>query len=264
VGHQFEYLRELQMISHRKHYLLAVLSAVLLLSSPAPAQTNPRDTLRLDRAQFKATHNSYLLKHTPQQQIDDFDVWEIELDFGMVEDSRDFLVGHDDPDPKHGLKTLGDWVRNAASAAGLKKHPLILKLEAKTTGRCASSRFLTFTCVENWPADWQLRLVDSLEIWLGAENWITYRKFSGHLQSHWPTVAELAGKFIVTLQDSNEDLDIDKSSTFFFRREIPGLQSAWPPIKDADDFRTALESGTNRLTMDEAYTAVGSGRPLSE
>lgn len=234
--------------------MLVMIAPALRPASVLPqAVSDFRDSLTLSKAQFKATHNSYMLKQTPKDQIDQYDVWEIELDFGMLQDGDNFLVGHDDPDPKHGSKTLGDWVRNVVSADGLKMHPLILKLEAKTTGPCGASRFQTFTCVGNWPRDWQQRLVDSLEVWLGPENWITYRDYSDSLQRRWPTVAELAGKIIVTLQDSNEDLDIDKRSTFFFLREIPGLQAVWPPIEKEDEFREAINSGFNRLTMDKVY-----------
>lgn len=252
------------MTSHRRHHLLIILSAIFLLSPRAYAQNDARDTLRLDQAQFKATHNSYLLAHSPQVQIDEYDVWEIELDFGMTPDSKTFLVGHDDPDPKHGLTTLGDWVRNILSADALKHHPIILKLEAKTTGPCEIFRFQTFTCSDNWPKNWQNLLVDSLNAWIDSENWITYRTFRDDLKRNWPKVSELAGKIIVTLQDSNDNRDINLKSDYFFIREIAGLRAVWPPIRSADDYESAVQSGANRLTMDEAYENVGVGPSAGE
>jgi len=239
---------------------LLIFCVLLTSSLIRPAQiysqaeiADSRDTLQLRKVQFKATHNSYQFEHTPQVQIDNYDVWEIELDFGMVLNSQEFYVGHDAPESKHGLTTLGDWVGNVLKAEKLKLHPLILKLEAKTTGPCEFSRFRTFTCADNWPETWQAMLVDSLREWIGSDYWITYRKYRDDLKGQWPKVSELAGKVIVTLQDSNEDRDIDRRSDYFFMREIPGLRAIWPPIKNADDLQKALKSGVNRLTMDDAY-----------
>ncbi len=252
------------MTAARRLHVYVFLTILLFLSPLAYSQAegpDSRDTLRLDQVQFKATHNSYYLKHAPNVLIDEYDVWEIELDFGMKPDGRTLLVGHDYADKKHGCTTLGDWVRNVLTAKGLMKRPLILKLEAKTTGPCEASRFQSFTCADNWPEKWQAMLVDSLNEWIGPENWVTYRKFRDDLDGQWPKVSALAGKFLITLQDSNDDRDIDRQSDHFFIREIPGLRAVWPPIKNADEYRAALQSGANRLTMDGAYESVGTVRP---
>ena len=73
------------------------------------------------------------------------------------------------------------------------------------------------------------------------------------MQSKWPSVSGLAGKVIVTLQDSDDDRDIDKGSDWFFGRDIPGLTAVWPPIDNEAGFNSALQSGENRLTMDDGY-----------
>ncbi len=216
-----------------------------------------RDIKTRDRSladcKFKATHNSYKLDDSPSALVDKYDVWEIELDFGIPFDADDFIVGHDGPESKHDLISLGDWVRNVLSAKSRSGHPLILKLEAKTHKPCSLFRFPSFQCVDNWGDDWQIRLRDSLLVWIGEPNWITRGRFENDLDSTWPSVSDLVGKVIVTLQDSNDDRDIDTSSVSFLGRNIPGLIAAWPPIDTETEFKDAIESGVNRLTMDDAY-----------
>ncbi len=218
-----------------------------------PAVCLCADSLTLDQIQFKATHNSYDLPDPPRVQIDKFDVWEIELDFGIPFDSPDFEVGHSGPKPRHHLSSLGDWVRNALSAESLSVHPLIIKLEAKTTKPCSPFRFPSFQCADNWDKDWQLRLRDSLKDWIGDDRWITPQVLQDKMQGNWPSVKELAGKVIVTLQDSNGDRDIEAESDYFFPRDIPKLRASWPPISDESGYIRAAQSGFNRLTMDGAY-----------
>jgi len=209
---------------------------------------------RLDQIQFKATHNSYRLVDPPRVQIDRYDVWEIELDFGVPYDADDFVVGHDRPEPKHGFQSLGEWVRDILGADSLTVHPIILKLEAKTTKPCGPFRIPSFRCVDSWGASWQRRLQDSLLVWIGGDNWITPARFESELGGTWPAIDELAGSIIVTLQDSNDDRDIDTTTGFFFRTEIPRLKAVSPPIRTPAEFELALRSGANRLTLDDAYT----------
>lgn len=240
---------------HHCHALHATILIVLLLLPRGFALSDENDNygFTFDDARFIATHNSYHLDDTPEVLIDKYDVWEIELDFGIPFDSKDFMVGHDGPQSKHGLVSLGDWVRNMLSAKSLNDHPLILKLEAKTDGPCSPFRFPSFRCASKWGDDWQHRLSDSLTLWIGEDNWMTTGQFKTMLDSNWPEVSELAGKVIVTLQDSNDDQHIDTTSNYFFIRNIPGLTAAWPPITTEVDFLSALDSGINRFTMDDAY-----------
>lgn len=208
---------------------------------------------RLDQLQFKATHNSYRLKDLPHIQIDKYDVWEIELDFGMPYESRQFIVGHDGPEPRHGLCTLGEWVQDVLKAESRSAHPIIIKLEAKTRQPCGQLRYPTFQCVTGWGKDWQSRLRDSLAVWIGYDNLITPSWFRDTLAGKWPDIHRLAGKVIVTLQDSNYDRDIDTASSFFFGRVIPVLKAVWPPIKNENELEVAIKSKANRLTLDEGY-----------
>lgn len=225
-------------------------SCTSLFANDTAAAHSPR----LDQIQFKATHNSYRLADPPRVQIDRHDIWEIELDFGIAYDSEDFLVGHDRPEPGHGFRSLGEWVRDILSAESLTVHPIIIKLEAKTAKPCSQLRIPSFRCVGSWGEDWQRRLRDSLLVWIGKQNCITPTRFESEFGGRWPAIEKLAGKVIVTLQDSNDDRDIDTATSFFFGREIPQLRAVSSPIKTPAEFELALRSGANRLTLDNAYS----------
>ena len=225
----------------------------VLLAGAAISDADSNRVVSFSEVQFKATHNSYHLDDPPNVLIDKYDSWEIELDFGIPFDAVDFTVGHDGPEPRHGLGSLGDWVRNMLSAKSRSDHPVILKLEAKSHKPCSPFRFPSFQCADNWGENWQSRLRDSLLAWIGEDNWITRHQFESEMESVWPSVSELAGKVIVTLQDSNDDRDIDTTSASFFGRDVPGLTAAWPPLETEAKFKAALESGANRLTVDDSY-----------
>ncbi len=235
---------------------IGLLAAAFLLV-PFATTVYPESTVIVpfEQVQFIATHNSYRLDDPPHVLIDQYNVWEIELDFGIAFDSPDFLVGHDGPESKHSLHSLGDWVRDMLSAESAADHPTILKLEAKTTKPCSQFRFPSFQCTDNWDNKWQQRLRDTLQSLIGKDNWITRARFENDYDTEWPTVDCLAGKVIVTLQDNNQEHDIDTTTQYFFVRDVPQLRAAWPPVETKTEFQQALEAGINRLTTDDAYRA---------
>src|SRR5215472_12522426 len=53
----------------------------------------------ISQLRFKATHNSYDRGRPPEEQIDDFGVWAIELDVSVPIENRPprLVVGHDGP-----------------------------------------------------------------------------------------------------------------------------------------------------------------------
>ena len=102
----------------------------------------------VDRLVFKGTHNSYacrdqsppFMNHSPRVQIDDFGVWLLELDFGIVEDGR-LMIGHDragdgacsapaDIGWPQGLE-LQTWLEHIRNSAALRYRPLFLHLDPK-------------------------------------------------------------------------------------------------------------------------------------
>jgi hypothetical protein len=243
----------------RKFLTLFISSYVLLLEA-AYAQLNmayPAEVLNspLNKIQFKSTHNSYKLGNSPKELIDDYNVWELELDFGIINDPSQIIVGHDGPEPKFGLRLLKDWVSNAKTANALQYHPVILKLEAKTQDSCGDPSCI-FCCwgwtpVERW-GKWQQTLTNDLLATIGLENWITRSKFENDYHSTWPSAKELAGKFIISLQDNNNGRDIqDPASTYFFIGGVP--LGAFGPINNPSDMGRALKSDASRLVFDGGY-----------
>jgi len=251
--------------------LVPLIGSYILLLNTAYAQQNmayPADVLSrpLNEIQFKATHNSYQLGHVPQRQIDQYNVWEIELDFGIPRNSSEFIVGHNCPEPNFGLRSLRDWILNVKSANSLQYHPIILKLEAKTRDSCADFDPFCDWCwdtVDKW-GNWQTRLTDELRATIEGKNWVTQDTFKMNFNSTWPSARRLAGKFIVMLIDNNGGKDIQNpnSTDFFFPqfegKDIPltawsPKSGDWRPIKSAADFGYALRQSANRLIMDEGY-----------
>jgi len=250
-----------------RNLLTPLIGSYFLLLNASYAQQNmayPADVLNLplNQIQFKATHNSYFLDHPPVQLIDHYNVWEIELDFGILRtppNSSEFIVGHNYPEPKHGLRSLREWVLDIARANSLQYHPIILKLEAKTKDSCND---FDPTCAWDWAPidqwkDWQERLTNELKLLIGEENWITRTEFDMEIKR---SVQELARKFIIILIDNNHGNDIqDRSSPYFFFGDPPQLTTwspksgDWRPINNAADFGYALKKGFNRLIMDDEY-----------
>ncbi len=235
-------------------WCILVLSLCCGTHGPAEGDSAARE-VSLGDVQFKATHNSYRLPDLPSVQIIHYNVWEIELDFGMISDPPEFVVGHDGPEPKGGLRSLRDWILDIKKATSSVAHPIILKLEAKTKDRSGPFKKRHWLPVNKW-GEWQMRLRDHLITWIGEENWITRRKFENRYSSEWPSIGELAGKFIITIQDNNDNRDIDFQTVWFFVGEVPGLVAAWPddhPIHGPTEFGRSVKCGANRLIMDDEY-----------
>jgi hypothetical protein len=112
------------------HAAVFVLGTTAAGIQPAHAQSGTP----MNQLQYRATHNSYWLGSPPNVQIDDYNVWEVEIDFGYK--AGQWRVGHDGPQPKHGLDTLASWLANIASSNAHHYHPIFIKLEAKNKEEC--------------------------------------------------------------------------------------------------------------------------------
>jgi hypothetical protein len=101
---------------------------------------------------LKGTHNSYacrdqtppFMNHPPHEQIDDFGVWLIELDFGLDRDTGELLIGHDGPGDgacvapgdarwPEGLE-LRLWLEQLKQCRALQYRPVLLHLDPKQFG----------------------------------------------------------------------------------------------------------------------------------
>lgn len=251
-----------------RNLLAPFIGSYILLLNASRAQNNmdyPAEVLNLpfNHIQFKATHNSYALDHSPKSQIDDYNVWEIELDFGIPRDSSEFIVGHDCPEENEfGLKSLRDWIRNIKSANSLQYHPIILKLEAKTRDSSGPFGDWCWDSVDKW-VDWEKQLFEELRDVIGLQNWITPDSFRMNFGLTWPSIRRLKGKFIISLQDNtdngHDDIKDPNSSSYFFIGGVPQLHiwsrkpGEFSPIKNPSDFGRALKDSANRLIMDDGY-----------
>ena len=243
-----------------RNLFVSLIGSYILLLNVSYAQNNmayPAEVLNspLNKIQFKAAHNAYWLDRSPKELIDDYNVWELELDFGIVDDPSQLIVGHDGPEPKFGFRLLRDWVNNAKIANALQHRPILLMLEAKTQDSCGDSTCViccrTWAPVERW-GNWQQTLTNDLLATIGLENWITRAKFESEYHSTWPSAKELAGKFIISLHDNNSGKDIqDPASPYFFIGDVP--ISAVGIINNPSDMGRALKSNASRLFFDGGY-----------
>ncbi len=229
-----------------------LLAALQLLTTGTFAQTSLSDV------RFKSIHNAYQQDIRPSSLLDDYNVWELELDFGVLPDDDRLIVGHDHPDPKFDLYYLDEWIRDAVESQYIDYHPLILKLEAKTRSTC---RWFNPTChwdwapVESW-GNWQDRLSTTLDSVLG-ERWLTRKELENVYDGNWPPLDELNGRVIVELIDGREGDDIDNlhSEQFFipYTHPIPDIVFASPKATGPTSFGRAIRSGGQRILMDGAY-----------
>lgn len=202
--------------------------------------------------------------HRPSQLIDEYNAWEIELDFGVLPDDTVFLVGHDGPAPKFGLNGLGDWIVEIMRSGSIDTHPIILKLEAKTHNTCDDPTCII--CCWHWApgvqwGNWELRLRKMLQGILG-DHWLTRKEFMNVLGSRWPFIKALKGRVIIELLDSHDGRDINDPNSEWFFQVIPsadlngledtGVRSS-KRIANPTDFGRSIVSGFQRLVMDEQY-----------
>jgi len=202
----------------------------------------------LNELAFKATHNSYaccggvpcffcdwsndcpVMHNPPDEQIDDWGVWGLELDFGVVMENSAYrlIVGHDGPS---GDKTwsdlawgkyLDDFLLRIRDSRSLDYRPVFIYFERKTHQKNSS-----------WPNLDHIRvapLLDSLLIKVfGEANVFGPRKLDSlkDLGKGWQTVPELAGK-VIPVVIRNEDLTAEATSLIFLNAPT-GLERVGPP-----------------------------------
>lgn len=213
--------------------ILSLLYAPLLAQQPLP----------LNLLTFKGTHNSYaccggksgfpflekwdnscpVIHDSPARQIDDWGVWALELDFGMVEVNgiERFVVGHNGPNDEDNWTDsdwgyfLTDFLVRINDTKALRYRPLFLYLQK-----------------ESWDdkvPNWQSLLGDTLSGIFGSEN--VFGNIRLAMEGHWPTVPELAGKVIPILmsKDSHGKANGAVASKIFFLDTPTGITRVGPP-----------------------------------
>jgi hypothetical protein len=169
------------------------------------ASVAAEDALRFDQLVLKGTHNSYasrdcdpmfggnhcpVMHNAPCEQIDDWGVWAIELDFGFVQlpgyDDTVAFVGHNGWE---GCDTWADeswtgplalYLKRIGETRALQYRPVVIKLDYKTWGidryddPNASGPAVESLLLKTFGADGVFGPGD-----LGAKPWPTVRELSG-------------------------------------------------------------------------------------
>lgn len=174
------------------------------------------EPLPFDKLVIKGTHNSYVcnsggwwsmtppwMNHPPEIQIDDFGVWVIELDVGIVmEDGQvKVAVGHNGPGHAtcwgHRLKE--DYLEKIAKTQALLYRPVLIVFDPKTHEE-----------QEDWPdLGWTAQEIGAkaeavLEEVFGRENIMNGEDLNDFLKQHnrYPTIPELAGKVVLYMSNA--------------------------------------------------------------
>ena len=220
---------------------------------------------------FRATHNSYWLDHSPRDLIDRFNVWEIEIDFGIK--GGEWKVGHDDVQSNHGLTTLAEWIHNISLADAANYHPVFIKLEAKNPHEHCDWPFCGtpgpgwgWNEWYDWPSDWPAQVAAIVKNALGrggadgglftpAELSAWRSQDPGQRNGQWPPFEEVLanGPFVVCLINNDPS---SGSHPDFFDPYYGGLgPNSERPGNEQDMFHDLIGAGMKRITLDGEYQA---------
>lgn len=242
----------------------------LAILAPGVADAEPR----LDEFAYKGSHNSYDLGPI-DAQLDDWNVWQIELDLNACADCRDILVAEhcDEGKPLRGY--LDELMRSKA-------------LSERVT-------FVWFNQKENlercprWIDDLRETIEASMEPFGGTEMVYRSDEFRGNDGSRWPSLEDLVSRgkhlilvieltppqsgttfedFFVAVDDDHVKL-ADNLTAVFINREDGGPSPHTRPqpsdpymwrgwdIGCCNGFNHAMQSGMNLLSIDEIMSPGG-------
>ena len=154
---------------------------------------------------FKGTHNSYWCgparsgrKHSPQEQIDDFGVWSLELDFSLEFHGGGPapVIGHNGPgDRSCWAYFLSDYVQLILQARALQYRPVFIYLEVKRWKKSWHRAWqpaadAAFRFEEKWEAALDALRRACPERLVLLDQWIVEH-------GRWPFPLELAGKVVL-------------------------------------------------------------------
>ena len=150
----------------------------------AQPQNVGRGEQPFNAATYKASHNSYDQNESLAQQIDDYNIWQLEFDIYDYE--GDLKVNHScDPWSVHEAVTLPGLLNKmvAQSETYIYKFTIIY-LDMKGNG-------LDGCLIANWGGDIQDRIKSAFIQSLGAEHIYPAKEFILEDQLHWPSFQEL-------------------------------------------------------------------------
>lgn len=192
------------------------------------AETSPRaGELRFNRFQYKASHNSFERSEKLSEQVDDYNVWCVELDLKWDRDSddnREIKVEHF-CDSAHNAQTL-NWELDELSGsvtAARKVTCIYLQFSNASNGHCYDSWNQTAVDAA------LLMIQQSLEDELGADTIYPVSEWIDTDQQKWPSSQELVRRgynwFVVVGRGGIDDIVMDGHSVFFTETVVSNWNS---------------------------------------
>ncbi len=227
---------------------LVAASALLAfsLASSSLAQTG-LSGLPLDNFQFKAGHNSYDEDENMDDQLDNYNMWCVELDLQWETDCGPCItVDHccEEVPGCWGEQRIWEATAEITRAADLDQGITLIYLEIKNSGGEHSG------CHEPWPSERRTIIRSTLLGLLGAETVYTSTEFEADFAANgarWPSWQDLRDrgkKFILVLQDWDIDAYGKTNDPVLFIA-VASLQEAttsypWATFINVQDANTSL------------------------
>jgi hypothetical protein len=201
-----------------KNTLLLLASFIILMAfvpALAQAQEKPGE-LPLDNFQFKAGHNSYDEDEDMDDQIDNYNVWCVELDLQWETDCGPCItVDHCCPEVPGcwGEQRLHESIAEIMRSTELSRRVTFIWLEIKASGSFWDNNW----CHEDWPPNRREIIRDTLLGLIGEENIYRQSDFDKDFQTNggrWPSWQELrrrGKKFILVLEDPFDEGECGKA-----------------------------------------------------
>jgi hypothetical protein len=213
--------------------LQAALLAVALVSVAAglaQAQSGLAG-LPLDNFQFKASHNSYQRDEDLDDQIDNYNVWCVELDLNWETDCGPCItVDHccDLVTECGGEQRLWESIAEILRSTEIDHRVTFIWLDIKDPSSWWNR------CHDTWPSDRREVIRDAM-LTLGASSVYTQAEFDVDFATnggHWPSWQDLrrrGKKFILVLEDQLDASGKDKDPVLFIAVSPPGSTVAQYP-----------------------------------
>jgi len=210
----------------------AVLAVALAGVTGQPAQAQSElPGLPLDNHQFKASHNSYQRDEDLDDQIDNYNVWCVELDLNWETDCGPCITVDHCCWPSYecgGEQRLWESIAEILRSTEIDNRITFIWLDIKDPSDIANF------CHETWPLD-RRELIRTQMLTLGASSVYTQAELDVDFAAnggHWPSWQELrrrGKKFIVVLEDQLDASGKDQDSVLFIAVSPPNSTVAQYP-----------------------------------
>ena len=180
----------------------------------AQAQDNVAG-LPLDNFQFKASHNSFNHDEDMDDQIDNYNVWCVELDLQWETDCGPCITVDHSCLPNDGEQRLYEAIAEILRSTEMSDRISFIWLDVKNSGGGPWNY-----CHETWPAN-RRELVRNGMLALGAANLYTKAEFdvdfgtNGGRWPSWQNLRDRGKRFILVLEDALDPSGHEEDSIMF-------------------------------------------------